>query len=361
MLVSLAMLGACTAEKKPCHVEGTIAKGTEVAELVIYREGEDPGKEGAIHLTVEDGRFACDIAEEQVEKYCIVDYGEVMEKSMTSRAGDFLVERGAKVNIRVEGDEVTVTSTGKEMRAWLAMQQSAMEKFMPAYEAIEKMDEEEAEKALVRLEDEYGRWELDYYASHPMLAFLLELDGQLQSFRFNSTRLKSKLDIYHSKYEQFHPDHPVHQRIRDEEAKGYQICGGKYNDYDARTADGDVVRASSLYKGHWTLVVCWATWCAPCRKEAQEIIPIYEHYRERGLHAFSLAHEFGSLDTFREVVQQDGYPWPCLADLDDEFRVFEKHGTANSALFLINPEGTIVAVPNDVEELAEALTKCFGE
>ena len=74
---------------------------------------------------------------------------------------------------------------------------------------------------------------------------------------------------------------------------------------------------------------------------------------------FSLAHEFKSTDAMRKAVERHVFPWPCLVDLDDEFGVFHKHGTQNSALFLIDRDGTIIAVPNSVEELEQQLQKIF--
>jgi peroxiredoxin len=169
------------------------------------------------------------------------------------------------------------------------------------------------------------------------------------------------LDIYHRQYTTLYPDHPVHQRIAEQEAVGYQICGRKYNDYNVRTMDGQQVRASEYYKDKLTLVICWASWCSPCIRDACDIIPIYNEYRNRGLNVFSLAHEFKSTDAMRKAVERHAFPWPCFVDLDDEFGVFHKHGTQNSALFFIDHDGTIIAVPNSVEELKAKLEEIFHD
>ena len=167
------------------------------------------------------------------------------------------------------------------------------------------------------------------------------------------------LDIYYRQYTTLYPEHPVHQRITEQENVGYQICGRKYNDYDVRTMDGQQVRASDYYKGKLTLVICWASWCAPCIRDACDIIPLYEQYCDIGLNVFSLAHEFKSTDDMRKMVELHAFPWPCLVDLDDEFGVFKKHGTQNSALFLIDKEDTLVSVPNSVDELKVKLKEVF--
>lgn len=339
-----------------CHVEGTVSDSTQVVALVIYRDGTDP-KGNPLKLTVRDGHFECDIEDSQIEKYHIVDYGEVLKKGMTSRADEFFAEDGADITISLNGDRFSITSTGWEFQQWQAMEQAAEAKFKSAYETLDENDE----AAMTRLEDEYHQWTLDYYKTHPMLGFLFELEGRLNGFRFNDTGLAAMLDIYHSKYTNLYTGHPVHQRIADQEKKDYQMYGHKYSDYDVRTMDGRQVRASDYYKGLLTVVVCWASWCAPCIREANDIIPIYQQYHDRGLNVFSIAHEFTSTDAMRKAVERSGYPWPCLVDLNDEFHVFDRHGTANSALFLIARDGTIIGVPNSVEELKAKLAEIFND
>ena len=339
-----------------CHVTGTVAEGTKVVGLVVYRDGTDP-KESPLQLTVKDGRFECDVEDTQIERWHIVDFGEVLEKGMTSRSDAFFSEDGATVTISLDGDKFKVTSTGKEYQQWQAMEQAADAKFRPLYDALDENDE----VAMNELERQYHLWTLDYYETHPMLGFLFELDGRLKGFHYNDTGLAAMLDIYHRLYADLYTDHPVHQRIAEQEAIGYQMFGHKYSDYDVRTMDGQQVRASNYYKDRLTLVICWASWCAPCIREANDIIPLYNQYHDRGLNVFSLAHEFKSTDAMRKAVERNGYPWPCLVDLDDEFGVFKKHGTANSALFLIDRNGTIIAVPNSVEELEQQLQKFFKE
>ena len=300
-------------------------------ELVIYRDGEDP-KDSKLRPVVKDRHFECDVEDAHIERWHIVDFGEVMEKGMTLRSGEFFVEGGATVTIRLDGDKFDIQSSGKEYQAWHAMEQAAEEKFMSAYE---KLDENDKQK-MAELENEYHQWTLDYYKAHPMLGFLFELDGRLKGFHFNDTGLAAMLDIY-------------------------QICGRKYNDSDVRTIDGQQVRASEYYKDKLTLVICWASWCSPCIRDACDIIPIYNEYRNRGLNVFSLAHEFKTTDAMRKAIERHAFPWPCLVDLDDEFGVFHKHGTQNSALFLIDCDGTIIAVPNSVEELEAKLKEIFPD
>ena len=365
--ILLALVAMAGQGQVRCHVIGTVAEGTTPIELRIYRDGEDP-KDSKLRPVVKNGRFECEVEDAQIERWHIVDFGEVMEKGMTSRSEAFFVEDGATITIRLDGDMFDIQSSGKEYLAWHAMEQAAEEKFMSAYEQLDEnatphsdQQSENDKQKMAELKNEYHQWTLDYYKVHSMLGFLFELDGRLKGFHFNDTGLAAMLDIYHRQYTTLYPDHPVHQRIAEQEAVGYQICGRKYNDYNVRTMDGQQVRASEYYKEKLTLVICWASWCSPCIRDACDIIPIYNEYRNRGLNVFSLAHEFKSTDAMRKAVERHAFPWPCLVDLDNEFGVFHKHGTQNSALFLIDCDGTIIAVPNSIDELKEKLKEIFND
>ena len=356
IIILLALASMVWHAQVKCHIIGSIAEGTTPVEIRIYRDGEDP-KNSTLHPMLKNGRFECDVVDAEIERWHIVDFGEVMENGMTLRSGEFFLEDGATVTIWLDGDKFDIQSTGKEYQAWHAMEQAAKEKFTSAYEKLDDNDKQKMEE----LENEYHQWTLDYYKAHPMLGFLFELDGRLKGFHFNDAGISAMLDIYHSQYTTLYPDHPVHQRIAEQESVGYQICGRKYNDYDIRTMDGQQVRASEYYKDKLTLVICWASWCSPCIRDACDIIPIYSEYRNRGLNVFSLAHEFKSTDAMRKAVERHAFPWPCLVDLDNEFGVFKKHGTANSALFLIGRNGTIIDVPNNVDELKAKLEEIFPD
>ncbi len=227
--ILLALVAVTGQAQVKCHIIGSVADGTTPVELVIYRDGEDP-KNSTLRPVVKDSRFECDTEDVQIERWHIVDFGEVMVKGMTSRSGEFFVEDGASVTIRLDGDDFDIQSTGKEYQAWHTMEQATKEKFMSAYEQLDENDKQK----MAELENEYHQWTLDYYKTHPMLGFLFELDGRLKGFHFNDTGLAAMLDIYHRQYSALYPDHPVHQRIAEQEAVGYQICGRKYNDYDVR-------------------------------------------------------------------------------------------------------------------------------
>ena len=137
--ILLALVAVAGQGQVKCHVVGTVAEGTTSVKLRIYRDGEDP-KNSTLRPVLKDGHFECDVIDEQIERWHIVDFGEVMEKGMTLRSGEFFSEDGATITIRLDGDKFDIQSSGKEYQAWHAMEQEAEAKFMSAYEKLDEND-----------------------------------------------------------------------------------------------------------------------------------------------------------------------------------------------------------------------------
>ena len=163
IIILLALASMVWHAQVKCHIIGSIAEGTTPVEIRIYRDGEDP-KNSTLHPMLKNGRFECDVVDAEIERWHIVDFGEVMENGMTLRSGEFFLEDGATVTIWLDGDKFDIQSTGKEYQAWHAMEQAAKEKFTSAYEKLDDNDKQKMEE----LENEYHQWTLDYYKAHPM-------------------------------------------------------------------------------------------------------------------------------------------------------------------------------------------------
>lgn len=347
------------AAKEKCKVMVTAQEGVKPYELVIKKSGDDP-KNSNLRTKLENGLFDCEIESDQIEMYSIVDLGEVLEKGSTGRIADFFIEDGATVKIHFDGNRLTVTSDGTEWLKRMRMNDLADEwqKARQTELAASGLTTDEQNKTLKK---EYQRWKNDYYTANPMLSFLLDLKNELDYFRFDNADIAPMLDIYHQYYENRYSNHNVHAEIAQAEKAGYQILGKKYHDFVAYNTELEEVQTADYFRGKPTLVICWATWCLPCRQEAKELVPLYEKYRQRGLNAFSLAREFKTPDDMKAAVIEDNYPWPCLLDLDDKFKIFDHHGVTSSGLILIDRNGTIVSAGYFPEDITEKLEEILPE
>lgn len=310
--------------KEKSRITISVKDCPEVKHLVIYKPGQDPKNSPYQIMTNGNSTTTHEIELDYVEKYNIIDFGEILEKNITSRYADFIMDPGADIDITVGADSISVSSTGKEFNAWQTARNLADE---------------------------------NYYASHPMIGFALELSDRLNSYNVADRNLGKMLEIYHSKkYKDLYPNHPVHNKIAAAENLGYQIAGGEYHDFNALTLDGDTVRITDyINRDHLTLVVLWATWCVPCRKEVLELASSFGKYKDMGVDIIGIAREFGSTDDIRLVLEQDKHPWPTLLDLDDRFKIFNRHGLTSSGFYLIDKTGRIITASYFTNDINSAL------
>lgn len=115
------------------------------------------------------------------------------------------------------------------------------------------------------------------------------------------------------------------------------------------------------FEGKWVLLVFWASWCGPCRREIPDLKKLYETYEETGefeIVGLSIDEDTGPL---RDLVYKMDIPWPVVQlegeNLRDFSASFDVHAIPH--LVLLNPEGELAikkARGNQVErKLDEAL------
>lgn len=114
------------------------------------------------------------------------------------------------------------------------------------------------------------------------------------------------------------------------------------------------------FKGKYTLVEFWASWCGPCRAENPNLLKAYTQYNEKGFEILGV-----SLDHVREnwlkAIEQDAMPWRQVSDLKGWNNVVaQQYGIkAVPANFLVSPDGKIIALDLRGEKLTEKLAELF--
>ncbi len=200
-------------------------------------------------------------------------------------------------------------------------------------------------------------WELQYFKEHVSVVGFYMLIRNLMHISYNPLGAEPYIELYNQVYKNKYAGHPYVEKI---EAMILALTsiqkGGKYIDFTAPDFEGNLVTLSAFISGKVALIDLWASWCGPCRRASTSMIPIYDEFKDRGFTVLAVARE-RKLSDGLHAYQKDGYPWTCLIDLNDKNGIWEKYGIGNSggATFLVDKEGTILAIQPTAHEVRQIL------
>jgi peroxiredoxin len=136
--------------------------------------------------------------------------------------------------------------------------------------------------------------------------------------------------------------------------------GDQAPDFTILDQQGKPIKLSAL-RGSVVLLDFWASWCMPCRMANTEIVPVYHKYASLGFDMFSV-----SLDSKKEpwmnAIRNDKMDWPHHGS---DFKGWESAVAKLYAIeslptsFLINENGTVIALDPDEYDLEKKLLEIF--
>ncbi|HRI00726.1 MAG TPA: TlpA disulfide reductase family protein [Saprospiraceae bacterium] len=119
----------------------------------------------------------------------------------------------------------------------------------------------------------------------------------------------------------------------------------------------------SDFKGSYTLIDFWGSWCGPCRKENPIMVLFYEKYHEakfkeaNGLQILSIALE-KSKDSAIKAIEADGLKWDTHIIETNMFGgpMAQLFGIKQiPSKFLVDPNGKVLLSDPDIKELDDFL------
>ena len=132
--------------------------------------------------------------------------------------------------------------------------------------------------------------------------------------------------------------------------------------FEAQTLDGRTVRFPDDYKGHYVLLDFWALGCGPCIHEIRTTYRnLYEPYHAAGFELLAVAAD--SAEDLNAYLPELQITWPVIADRPDNRLVDLYRIDYFPTLFLLDPEGRIIARGGELrgESLAKMLRTLYPD
>ena len=413
----LALIAMAGQGQIKCHVEGTLETNAWGDEIIICEAGTDLRvvDEPRFHVKAKDGKFTYDIETDFPRLYDVF----FLKQYETGRwfVGKFLAEN-CNVNVTMFADKKPrFTANGDEGRKHAAKDSIEDVRFWnPVHEIDDQLENPDRRAEFFKADfisaiNEAKTWNVDslpqayvdsvrqiinhymqnrnemyttkgwqlkqqrdsitdglrpfrlaYAKEHPMLWTLYDVLDAIQTLKhaddyvnFDPSEWEPYLTLYHDKFINLYPSHPIHDQIATAET-AYRLQPGKpYIDYTVRNTDGQLVPISSFIRGKVALIDLWASWCSIA------MIPVYEKYKDKGFTVIAIARE-RNRQAMENAAKKDGYPWPSLLELNDENQVWRKNGAGNAggAMYLIDRDGTILSTSTDAEELEPLIKKALN-
>lgn len=395
--------------KLHCRLTGTVEKPTEASRLVLHRYGLDARVKPFISIPVHNGKFEYDLYTDCIEAWQLYLWHDWMEGLFYW--AKFLSENATLHITFPERGRPKVETDGTENRLMQDVDQRAENIFSPKYEqynarvdTLESEDDyftpagkdlyerlratemqEEANKIYKQLDSlkksrrlylprmmalqdslsayraEEKSWRLREAARKPSVVGLSFLRFELDDSDHPDSLKQALWAVYDSVYAGYLPGHPYHAVVDASRLFRTLAEGQPYPDYEITGDDGRPLRMSGLIRGKIALVDLWASWCGPCRANSKSMIPVYEEFKDKGFTVVGIAREKRRSD-MEQAVRKDGYPWACYAEVEDANNVWALHGIGNSGggTFLVDSDGTLLAVGASADEVREILRKKLG-
>lgn len=250
----------------------------------------------------------------------------------------------------------------------LKYQQAFSEKFSKLGDAIYgkifqlKKDSDEYKKVKIRLDslnEAALAFQHNYFLNDDSILGLNEYVYLLQ----NAEGMMISPD-YFKEYQDYYLrkrfDHPLIERAVNLYVALSEVkVGHKFIEIDITDRKNKSVKLSELMdKKKYIILDLWAPWCGPCIRKSNLLKQNYSTIKTNA----KIIGIVGGVDDIKKAenaIHLLEYPWENYVEIADKHQIWEKYGIANSggAQFVIDKEGTIVAINPEIEDIKKIIDK----
>ena len=114
-------------------------------------------------------------------------------------------------------------------------------------------------------------------------------------------------------------------------------------DFKMKTPEGKTIQLKKYAKGKTVVLDFWASWCPDCRKDAPEVVRMYEKYKQYGIEFIGISMDT-DVETWKEAIQKYGIRYPQVSELKKfrETDIAKAYGVKwIPSMVVIGPDGQV--------------------
>lgn len=129
-----------------------------------------------------------------------------------------------------------------------------------------------------------------------------------------------------------------------------------------KTIDGRKFSLKSL-RGKYVVIDFWASWCPDCRKDAPNIVAMYNRFHAKGVEFVGVSFDVKA-DAWKSGVEKLGIPYTQLSDLKNMRESAVSHAYRIKwipSVYIIDPQGKVALATVMSDKVAAYLTSVFPD
>jgi thiol-disulfide isomerase/thioredoxin len=363
LLMHLAFISS-SAQEKVCVLKGeVIDRKSKVLHLNKFTEDL---RISTTNIPINNGYFEYELKFEDVEAYVLVfkeehDRGNWIPITFfpDSEVINFTLYPEEKFEEnKIKGGEVNEAYANYSNEFYGTFRSG----FMEISDQLEKHKADKEQVMVYReqmnqLQTEAIAWRYQYIHNNVSISSYLLILQDLLGIEYNRVDVQNIKAVFPSYAEKF-PNHIYTTKVGDALNSLDQIkVGGRYIDFTAEDLQKKEHIFSKLKNDNIVLLDLWASWCGPCIAKSRTMVPIYQEYKNKGFDIIGVAREAKDTKKMEDRIKKEKWTWLNLVDLDDKYGIWPKYNLsfAGGGVFLIDRDGSILAVNPDADEVKKIL------
>jgi thiol-disulfide isomerase/thioredoxin len=330
IILLFASMGAAA---QPAIVTGTVPEkffGKSIKLTLINYETRNDTLLQEAGITP-DGKFTLTIPLKEPEIYDL-SVGNSSLVQVLAKPGDRIQLTIGKDSIQATGSVETQYLIDYEANRKKVFNKYLKRTYDSSAAAVKSGDKErieywnvEHEKASQNYKEELAQW-----VEQPF--FINSLAAVHHSIRWNPETDTALMNQMVSIYQRNYPNYDLTRQLVNKVNATKRIAIGAIAPGFVSTDTAGKKIGLNDYRGKYTLVEFWASWCAPCREESPTLVRLYNQYKDKGFTILSVSIDINTTQ-WKNAIRQDGYTWGNICDLNG-------YGGPTAALY------TVTAIPN---------------